>query len=797
MRHSARILLRSPGFTVASLFAIVLGVSATATVFSLVDAVLIRSLPYGNVERLVYLWTPIPGASGLRREIPPYYADFAAWRRTSRSFENITTMQRFLASLGDTSPERIGAARVLGNFFETLQARPQIGRTIGVEDDRPGKQFVAVISDALWRSQFGGNPAVLGKTLRFDHQSYRVVGVMPREFSYPHGNDFPGQSQFAWLPRTDIWVPAALTPKQESNRDLDGFNAAIGRLRPDVALTQAQSEISAIQSRLAPHPEGPMQAVIVPFVETTAGPVMPLIRLLAGAVCLVLLIACSNLASLLMARASGRIHELGVRRALGAGRLRLIRLMLAESLTLSLSGGTVAIAVSYGLIRLLVRLNPGDIPGLEHTALDWRVLLFGIAISAVSGVISGIWPAVSASGVNVNTLLRQGGRGIAGTSWHARSTLIVAEMALAVVLLAGAGLLIRSYLFLVGEDKGFATSTLTFSVEPEDRTPDANPLRRLLMDRIRAVPGVEAAGSIDDPPLSTLEDRGFIEVEGRASALHQTASVRETGGEYFRAMQIPLLAGRFLNDGDIAIPYAEWAKTADVSASFARRYFGNGDALGHRLRINDSKWMTIIGVVGDIRNGSLEEAPEPIIYVQNGLADSVAVRTNLSPEAMIPLVRAAVAELHANVAIADVQTMDRYADQAAARRRFQTVLLTSFAGMAVCLALVGFYGLLSYAVMQRTAEIGLRMALGASPGAVVGMVLRYGLKLTASGLAIGIIAGLVLVRTLASFLYGVSAADPVTFLAVPALTAVVSVIACIVPARKAAHIDPVNALRSQ
>lgn len=641
---------------------------------------------------------------------------------------------------------------------------------------------------------------MLGRIIHIDRQPYRVIGVMPGEFSYPHGNDFPGQYQFASLPRTDIWVPAAVTPKQQADREFDGFDAAIGRLRPAVSLAQAQSEMSAIEKRLDPlHAENDrdLEAVLVPFMETAVGPVRPLLHLLTGAVCLVLLMACGNFAGLLMARAADRIHELGVRTALGAQRSRLVRLMLTESVMLSVAGGALAVPLSYLALKTVARLNPGDIPRFEEATLDMRVLLFGLFVSVGTGLISGIFPAVTASLVDVGGLLRQGGRGVAGASWRARNALIVSEIALAVVLLTGAGLLIRSYRFVEGEDKGFAESTLTMSVLLDEPAKNADALRRELMDRIRAVPGVAAAGSIDDLPLSTFQDKGYIEVEGRPSRLKELASGRETGGEYFRAMQIPLLAGRYLDDNDIAAGAAQWPKAVAVSESFARRYFPGRNAVGHRLRINGSPWSPIVGVVGDVRHSSLEEAPEPIVYCQNGLADSVAIRTVGAPEAIVRSIQGVVTGFHAGFTVADVQTMSRYVDQAAARRRFQTVALTSLAGVAVLLALVGLYGLLSYAVRQRTAEIGVRVAMGASRNAVIRMVALYGLKLASAGLAIGLCLALALTRAMASFVYGIRAADPLTFAAVPAFTIAVAVIACIAPSWKAASIDPVVALRQQ
>ena len=798
MLRSARVLAKNPGFVFASLLAIVLGVSASTVVFSLINAVLIRSLPYRNAGRLVYLWTPLPNATGLPRELPPFYSDLVAWRKMSHSFRDITAMQRCIAVLNGRNAQRIGAARVLGNFFQTLDARAELGRAIDMDDDDPGKPLVVVISDGLWHSRFAGDPSVAGKTIHLDGQAYRVIGVMPKEFSYPHGSDFPGQYQFGSLPRTDAWVPAALTAKQRADPDFNDFDAAIGRLRGGIGLAQAQSEMLALEKRLDPlHSEGwrDLQVILVPFIETAIGPVRPLLNMLAAAVCLVLLMACGNLASLLLARAAGRVHEMGVRTALGAGRWHLVQLMLTDSLLLSLAGGVLAMPVSYALLKVVATLNPGDIPRFEETALDLRVLLFGLAVSLGGGVVAGIYPALSASFVSVGELLRQGGRGMAGSSWRARNTLIVSEIAFAVVLLTGAGLLIRSYLVVLGEDKGFAPSTLTMSIVLDSQIKNSDQLRREIMERIRVTPGVRIAGGIDDLPLSTNEDKGFLEVEGYVSRMKQIVSVRETAGDYFQAMQIPLMAGRYLNDTDITGNSAKGPQRVVVSQSFAKRYFPGGEAVGHRLRINESPWCPIVGVVGDVRHSSLEEPPGPIVYCQNGVADSVTIRSTGPPEAVISSIRRTASALSAGAIVTDIQTMNQYVDQAVARRRFQTVALISFAGVAVFLALIGFYGLLSYAVTQRTAEIGVRMAMGASRSGVVGMIVFYGFKLTAAGLAIGLCMALALTRALTSFLYGVSPFDTATFLAAAAFVLGAAAVACIAPAWKASGIDPVSALR--
>ncbi|MGC2661023.1 MAG: FtsX-like permease family protein [Bryobacteraceae bacterium] len=539
-----------------------------------------------------------------------------------------------------------------------------------------------------------------------------------------------------------------------------------------------------------------LKRLLVPFIETTVGPVRPLLRLLMGAVCLALVLVCANLASLLIARAAERVHEIGVRIALGAERLPLIQLLLTESMMLSVIGGALAIPVTYAALNAIVKLNPGDIPRFEETRLDSGVLLFGLLASLATGLLAGIFPAYSASSVSVCELLRTGGRGIVGTSIRARNILIVAEVSLAVVLLAGAGLLIRSYLAVQQEDKGFAKSTLTLSIELDAAAQNSDVLRRQVMDRIRSLPGVQVAGSIDDLPLSTYEDKGFLEVEGYHSTLRETASVRETAGDYFRAMQIPLIAGRYLTESDIAKEPGGWPATAAVSESFAKRYFARHSAIGHRLRINGSHWSIIIGVVGDVRHSGLETAPEPTIYIQNGLADSVAIRTSISSSVLISSIRRAVNAIGPGIVITDVRTMSQYVDQASAARRFQTVLLTCFAGVALLLALIGLFGLLGFSVQRRTAEIGIRMAIGASRRVVMKMVVVYALKLASAGIVIGIPVALLLTRMMASLLYGVRAADPITFVAVPCLILVVAAIACAIPAWKAASVDPANALRA-
>jgi putative ABC transport system permease protein len=806
LRHSLRLFAKAPGFVCAALLALALGVGAATTIFSLINAVLIRTLPYGDAERLAYLWTPLPRYKTLPREMGPSFADVLAWRALSRSFTGITALQQRMLTLSDSGGQsRVGGAIVLGNFFETLNAVPELGRAINAGDDTPGQEPVAVISDALWRSRFNQDPRVLGRTVQIAKRSYRIVGVMPAEFGYPHENDYP--FALATLKRTEIWIPAALTPQQQSNRMLSA-DAAIGRLRPGVPLQQAQAEMSAIEKHLDPLNLPEMQgtlSLLVPFIETAAGPVRPLMRLLGSAVVLVLLIACGNVASLLMARAVGRVHEMGVRTALGAPRARLVRQLLTESLLLSMIGGGLGALLSFAAVKALAKLNPGDIPRFDEISVDGRVLLFALLTSLGTGLVFGILPALASSRVKVSELLRQGGgHGIAGGWSRARHALIVADVALAGVLLAGAGLLIRSYLIVQGEDKGFAASTLTMNLvmDRQFRTPQQRvALSQRVMEGVAALPGVLAAGEISALPLSHHESTSTFRVDGYPNLPNQSVDFRETAGDYFQAMQTRLIAGRFVNSGDIPAQPSPVPPAVLVSESFAKLYFPGGNAVGGRLQRGEPgrKWSTIVGVVADVRHTNLEKPPQPTLYEPSWFTDSVglAIRTALPPDAVISSVRNAVHGISPAMALVDIQTMSQRTTEAASRRRFQTVLLAAFAGIAVFLALVGLYGLLSYSVRQRTTEIGVRIALGAGRAAVVGMVVRHGLMLTAAGLAIGLLAAGAAARWIASLLYGVHAFDPLTFIAVPILMLAAAAIACFVPAWKAAKIDPMISLRQQ
>lgn len=803
LRHSFRVLAKAPGFTAIALIGLALGVGSAITIFSMVYTVQFRPLPFGGADRLVYMWTPIPRYTTRPRELGPSIADVLAWRSSSRSFSSITALQQRMLSLeAQPDPVQITGAIVLGNFFETLEAAPLLGRVMQAADDQPGRERVAVLSYGLWTSQFGRDPNAIGKTVRMGGRSYQIVGVMPAEFLYPHENDFPIASR-----RTDIWVSAGLTVQEQGDRRIRA-DAAIGRLRSGVTLATAQAEMSALQAAIDPLNPPPLrgtQSLLVPFIETMVGPVRYLMRLLTGAVVFVLLIVCGNLGSLLLARAAGREHEMGVRTAMGAPRSRLVRQVLTESLLLSIIGGGLGVLACLGALRVLARLNPGDIPRLEELSMDWRVLLFALLMSILTGIAFGVFPALAAARVNVVGLLQEGGnRGTAGKSSRTGRGLVVADVALAVVLLGGAVLLIRSYVRVQGEATNFAPSTLTVRLAADMQTfiPVARiaTMSRNVVERIASLPGVTAVGATNALPLSQVGSTSTFRLDGYPNDPSQTAAVRQVAGDYFTAMQIPLIAGRYLTTADIPVPlFSAPPSAVVVNESFAKHYFPDRSALGGRVQRGSPGpiWSTIVGVVADVRHSSLEKPPVPTLYEPSWAVDSAAIRTAMPHETMARSIRQAIRDAGAPFFLTDIQTMSQRTSEAIARRRFQTVTLAAFAAIAVVLALIGLYGLLSHGIRQRTPEIGVRMALGATRPEILGMVLRDGLILTGMGLLLGMVGAAVLARSASSLLYGVSVLDPVTFMLVPVLMMTAAAVGCVVPAWRASRVDPANCLRHQ
>jgi predicted permease len=807
VKYGLRMLAKAPGFTAVAVLTLALGIGANTAIFSLLNAVLIRSLPYSDPARLVYLWTPARNFPQVPIEaMGPSNADFFDIQREARSFSAITLFNQDSYNLAaEGATQRVNGATILPNFFSTFGVSPQFGRGIEEDDVEPGHAPVAVISHALWQSAFDGSLNVLGKSLTLDGQNYQVIGVMPASFGYPNGNELP----YSDPGKTDVWLPLVLTPQEKADRD-DSSGNAIGRLRPGATVAQAQAEMDTIMPRLDALHQSPVfrgiYAAVRPFVDTVIGGVRVFVWLLFGAVSLVLLIACANAANLLLARAASRTHEMGVRAALGAWRGRLIRQILTEAVMLSAAGGALGILIAYAAIRLLLLLNPGNIPRLNETALDWRVMLFTVGISLATGIVFGILPALGVYRTNLGELLEQGGnKGVIGASKRWRHGLIVVEVALAVILLTSAGLVVRSYVNLENVQTGFSDRTLTMRITLDQRYSKPEQRRAFfqnVLEKIGELHGVKSIGAVDDLPLSHSETVSLFTLEGYANQKGQSVNSRSATEDYFRAMDTPLIAGRYFARDDEA-PNAQ--RVVIVNEAFANAYFPGQSAIGKHFCMCFSEngkgidWSTIVGVVADVRHSNLEDTPPPQVYQLFWHTDRdsayIAIRTAGPSAEMIPAIRSAVRAIDPNLAVANIETMDQRIWQASALRRFQTSLFAVFGGMALFLAAIGLYGLMAYSVKQRTSEIGIRLALGAQPAHVLGLIIRQGMTLTITGIIVGVLGALALTRLLASLLYGVAPTDPVTLVVVSIVLVAASLLACYVPARRAMRIEPMEALR--
>ena len=809
IRYGVRTLLRTPAFTLTAVLTVGLGVGACTAIFSLVNAVLIRSLPYGDPERLVYLFSPNPNLKIPPEVICPAYGDYYDLRRESHSFESMSNFVQVMSNLDERGTiQQIGSARVDEDFFTTLQSQPEIGRAISNRDVQAGSDKVVVISHSLWVSLFGSRADVLQQSVVLDKASYRIIGVMPPEFEYPFGSDLPyGDSHIKF---TQIWIPLVLSAKERSARDPDN-NDTIARLRPGVTVREAQAEMAGIMARLnMQYPGDPKSetgamrqwgALIERFTDVSIGPVRPLMRLLLAAVALVLLIACGNAANLLVARSAERSRELGVRAALGVGRGRMIRQLLTESLLIGIGGCAVGVVLAYSFLRSLPRLDPGNIPRLNEASLDTRVMLVAVGASLLTSVISGLLPAIGTSRMQLTDFLKAHAmRG--GTTGHSRtqSALIVAQTAMVVVLLAAAGLLIRSYINVTTVDAGFSSSTITFHLTLDDRykPQQIGAFYSQLMAKLEALPGIQAAGAVNDLPLTNSESIGMIWVDGYPNKDFQQTEGRVVTPHYFEAMGIPLIKGRYFTDAEGA-----GSRVTIINQTFAKTFFPNRNPIGGHIsgdpKVKTTDWSTVVGVVADVRHMSLEETPQPQMYGAgfDGADASIAVRATIPAATAVNEIRATLRNIDPNLALTDIRTMGDWISIATARRRFQTSLLTAFAAIAMVLALVGLYGLMAFSVNRRTREVGIRMALGAERRDVLLLVLKNAAVLVVSGLAAGLVCTWIVTRALRSFLFEISDHDPLTVLVVSSLLIVCGLTAAFIPARRAASVDPMQALRTE
>src|SRR5438477_637404 len=798
IRYGLRMLLKHKGFSAVAIIALGLGIGANTAIFSLVNGVLLRPLPFPDAERIVYFEGKNPAAGITDSNIS--YLDFTNWSQQTDLFASTAAYWTGNADLsGDgTEPEAVPRAGVTTGFFSVLGVQPVLGRAFVPEDDKPatfseGRGTVAIISHGLWKRRFGSDPAIVGKVVRMKSRPLTVIGVMPPGFEYPE--------------QTQIWVNSAVNLSQEP-RDNRAWSA-IARLNPNVDLKQAQTRVSAINARLDKQ-----------FHETNKGwdvslwtlherlvrEVKPSLLALLGAVGLVLLIACANVANLLLARSAARQKEIAIRAARGASRTRVLRQMLTESILLSAIGGIAGLVLSIWLTDLLMSMLPEGSPRLEQIGIDYRVLTFALGVSALTGVLFGIVPALQASKLDVISALKEGGRGAEGhRRTSGRSLLLIGEVALSLMLLVGAGLLIKSFLRLQEVRPGFnAHNVLIANLAlpyPKYQYEQFEEFFRQLKERLEAAPGVQAAGGSMNLPLNASGyaiGRGFIP-EGRPLTVDENrdAMFSSITGDYFRALQIPLLSGRTFELRD----NADAPKVVIINETIAKRHFGSAtEAIGKRLSIwRDEKFMReIVGVVGDTKTGSLTGEEGAQIYVPNAQAREnfmgLVIRTAGDPAAFAATLRREVQALDKDQPVYNVRTMDDVVMNSLGTRRVSMQLFAVFAGAALLLAALGIYGVMAYSVMQRTHEIGIRMALGAQKSDVLSLVIRQGMTLTLIGVVVGLAGAFALTRLLANLLFGVAATDPLTFVAIPLLLLFVALVACYLPARRAARLDPKIAL---
>ena len=793
LRYAARVLLKRPGFTLVAVATLALGVGATSAIFSVVNSVLLRPLPYKDSDRLVQVWETNLKRGWTRDTISPL--NFEDWRTQNHSFEAVSAYEyegMVLSEGGE--PERLGGIFASSDFFRVLGVEPALGRGFLPGEDGPGGPRVAVVSSRLWQRRLGGSADAVGRPITLNGEAHTVVGVMPPSFG------FPSRSIDLWVPSLDLGRPRS-----------DHFMYAVARLKPALTLETAQGDIDGVARRLAeqyPDTNENGGVALVPLHEEVAGKARHSLLLMLGAGAMLLLIACVNVANLLLARASGRQKEIALRSALGAGRWRIVRQLLTESVMLGLLGGGLGILLSVWAVRLMVTASGGGIPRSQEVVVDATALIFTLAASLLTGLLFGLAPALNFSAPDLNLTLKEGARGVPGGRRQSRfqGALIVSEIALALVLLTGAGLLARSYARLIRVDPGFdADGALTARIalsEARYRDKDRQAVFfAQVLERVRALPGVSRAGAVSDLPFSGSRTGQSFEIEGRPlgpGELTPNADYRKVSPGYFGAMGIALLRGRDFTERDAkgATPVAV------VNEAFARRFFAGEEVLGRRLIYPEGGppvAREIVGVVADLKHDNLAGEGAPEVYVPFTQRPNawmfLAIRGEGDLAELASSVRAAVREVDPGEPVYGVMTMQQRLDQSLAPQRFNTALLGTFAAAATLLAAVGVFGVLSFQVAERRHEIGIRMALGARRGDVLKLVVGRGLRLALAGVVIGLAAALALTRVMTSLLFGVSATDPATLITISLGLIAVTLLASYLPARRATKVDPMTALR--
>jgi putative ABC transport system permease protein len=797
LRYGLRMLAKSPGFTAAALLTLTLGIGATAAIFSVVDAVLLRALPFRDPSRLVAVYEDV-SHWGFPRNTPApgNYADFKA---QTQVFEDVaaSAFQVYNLSGKGEDPEKLEGQSATHNLFSLLGVAPELGRVFTADEDRPGFQHVVLLSHDLWTRRFGADRKAIGREILLNNEKYSVIGVLPAGFHFEAKNE-------------DIWTPMAFPAEQLLNRGTHYLNV-VARLQPGVSVEKANASLQVLlKTRAQQYPEDlrvmdrffaePLQVSYT--YEVRSG-----LKVLIAAVGFILLIACANIANLLLSRAAGRQRELAVRTALGANRARLVRQLLTESTLMALGGGALGILLADWCFVFLKNLIPEDLSRMIALTLDFRVLAFAVAVSLASSVLFGLAPALQISGIDLNEVLKQGGRGNTGPRRSLfRSALVIGEVALSLVLLVGSGLMIESFANLRGLNPGFrADHVLTMRLEVPD-TKYGNFARRTqffqnVLERVRTIPGVQVAGFTSALPLTFKGGTSRFTPEHVVlpQGLSNDANNRVVSPGYFEAMRIPLRRGRFFDEHDGALA----APVVLINETMARKFWRNQDALGRRMQLHaDGPWFQIVGIVADVRQMGLNEPPRQEMYFSYWQAEKnwftprdLAIRTAGDPTALVKSVKRTIASIDRDQPISDIKTMDQWLDEEVASRHVQTTLLGGFAALALILACIGIYGVLAYVVTQRTQEIGVRVALGADSGSIFRAVAKQGMSLAAAGIAIGVAASLALSRGLESMLFDVKPTDPLTYLGAALVFAFVSLLACYIPARRAAKVDPLVALR--
>jgi putative ABC transport system permease protein len=809
VRYGLRILRRNYGLTAIAALSLALGIGATSAIFSVVNAVQLRPLSYREPDRLVMVWEHYLKLGKDRARVAPN--NFLDWQKGNRVFEEMAAVygldQKTLSGTGE--PEQVKCHQVSANFFPLLGVEAFLGRTFTKQEDAPHKvqdeemphgDRVVILSYGLWQRRFGGDLAILGRTVQIDRVGHTVIGVLPPGFRFI---DQPA----------DIWVPLGLDPARDY-RAKWGRNLWVpARLKPGVTLQQAREEMKIIGGQLEqqfPAFNSGYSVNVVPMDKQVVGDIGRTLLVLLGAVLFVLLIACANVTNLRLAQGAAREKEMAIRASLGAGRLRLIRLLLTENVLLAVLGGALGLLLAFYLVKLLVALGPSHIPRLSEIDLDGRVVAFTLCVSLLAGMVSGLVPAWQASKIDLNEALKEGGRSAMSgvSSNYLRSLFVVAEVALALVLLIGAGLMIRGFLRLQAVDPGFnpqnlLTMRVLLPLPAYSEATKRTAFFEQAIQRISALPGVRSAGAVNYLPFDGSGIHHFFMIEGVHApdeVNKPVADTRVVNSNYFRTMGIPLRMGRDFTERDIT---ADDANVVIINETMARHFWPNENPLGRRIRISRPDYPAdeIIGVVGDVKNHDLETEVEPTAYWPHHrsafVSATIVVRATVDPMSLNAAVARAIRSLDSELSVADVRTMEQVLWSSVARPRFYTLLLTIFAAIALLLAVMGIYGVMSYAVTQRSHEIGVRLALGAQTRDVLKLVIRQGMVMTLIGVAIGLSASYALTRYLEGHLYEVKPTDPVTFIVVALLLSAVALLACFIPAIRATRVDPMVTLRSE